>query len=455
MKNHLRNGLLSFALISIISGCSSSDDTETPYTASYLQFYNGSSTSAFTYMRDSDGAELGGVSYADATTLYSLESGDMDVEFYRIDADDKEVNVADLSLNLADGQKSLIILSGNYEQPDFTVHQYTREDLDDHFRVFAISLDSEGASYDLYMSDAGEPFEAATFMANLSYNSLSELAFWGGDSDSEDFDLGDYTLYLTHAGETDVLFESATIGFNYETEYVLALRQSSGGVEGEVEVDMIINSSIVTQYADVDASSQYRIYNSLNEEAVTLTLADNNDISHEEILAANSLSGFTQIDYGDYRLSGMAGTEETLSFNNRLVTLNQGETKAIVVYLDEEGALTSMSFDESNQPQIYDKQIQAVNLVPDYLDIDLYLVRKGETIETAEYRITSIDFGESKSLTLPGDYYELIAVYDSNDDTQVLLDRTELLGLTEDVNYIVTVEPDSTSPTGYKLALLQ
>jgi hypothetical protein len=54
---------------------------------------------------------------------------------------------------------------------------------------------------------------------------------------------------------------------------------------------------------------------------------------------------------------------------------------------------------------------------------------------------------------LPSDYYEVIAVYEDDNEEQVLLDRTALFGFTEEENYIVTVEPADT-PTGYEINVL-
>jgi hypothetical protein len=81
-------------------------------------------------------------------------------------------------------------------------------------------------------------------------------------------------------------------------------------------------------------------------------------------------------------------------------------------------------------------------------------VRQDETIESAEYLIAGLDFEESRSIILPSDFYELIAVFDDSNDTQVLLDRTELLGVNEEVNYIFTVEKTDVSATGFKISIL-
>ena len=154
-------------------------------------------------------------------------------------------------------------------------------------------------------------------------------------------------------------------------------------------------------------------------------------------LGANTLSDFSEVEFGDYRLTAVIGDE---GFNNRLITLNQGESKAFILYRDEEDKVNSISFEESNLPQVFDHQIQIVNLTPDFFDIDIYFVRQDETIESTEYQVSGLDYEESRSFTLPSDFYELIAVYDDSDDTQVLLHRTELLGINEEANYIITVK---------------
>ncbi|MEO9944229.1 MAG: DUF4397 domain-containing protein [Paraglaciecola sp.] len=456
MKNaFLSSAILSLLLLSACGGSSGNGDNT--FSEPYIQFYNGSANSATTLMAEVDGNVLGSATYGDATSLITtLEKGELELEFYRIDADDQEVTVEEMNVNLKNGDKSLIILSGDYETPSFMEYTYTREDLEDHFRILATSVIADGTSYDLYMSEAGEPFSAANFLGAVNYQQLDEFEYWDGDSDSDDFDEGEYIIYLTESGSTEPFYESATISFAFDTEYVLALRTTTGAIQDNVVIDLIINSSSVGNYADDDATAQYRIYNSLDDSSsINLTLAGNDDNTEQELsLSANELSDFTEIDFGDYRLSASLEGDESAVFNNRLITLNQGESKAVVLYRDADEALTAVSFQESSLPQVFDHQIQIVNLAPDYFDIDFYFVRKDETIESAEYLVAGLDYEESRSITLPSDFYELIAVFDDSNDTQVLLDRTELLGINEEVNYIITVEKTDDSATGFEISVL-
>lgn len=443
--------LLSVLLLSACGGSSDNNDTE--FVDSYLQFYNGSANSAATLIAEVDGNTLGTATYGDASGLITAESGDVDLEFYRIDADDQKVTLEEVTVDLSDGEKVLMILSGDYEAPSFIANRFKREDLEDHFRLFATSVITGSAGYDLYMSAAGEPFSAANPLGTINYQQFDELDYWDPDSDSDYFEEGEYILYLTEPGSNEPFYESATISFAYDTEYVLVLRTTSGAIQDNVVVDLIINSSAVANYADEDATGQYRIYNSLDDDtAVSLSLAGNDGTSVDTTLSANTISAFNEVEFGDYRLTATLDDE---AFNNRLVTLNQGESKAIILYRDEDAKLNSISFKESNLPQVFDHQLQIVNLVPDYFDIDFYFVRQDETIESAEYQVAGLDFEESRSIILPSDFYELIAVFDDSNDTQILLDRTELLGINEEVNYIITVEKTDDSATGFKISILK
>lgn len=438
-----------------LSACGGSSSDDSSYSDSYLQFYNGSANSASTIMAEVDSSALGSAAYGDSTSVFTLESGSMDLEFYRTDADDQEVSIEEREVTLRDGEKLLVVLSGDYASPSFEEFRIKREDLADHFRLFVTSVIPDGQSYDLYMSDAGAPFSAASLLGTVNYQGLTEMTYWDPDTDSDDFDEGEYVVYLTLPGEQTPVFESPTIDFIYATEYTMVLRKTTGAIQGNVEIDLVINSSLVDNYADAEATAQYRVYNSLdNLGSVTISFDGNVEESDTVTLQANTLSEFNATNYGDYRLSASTSEDASVAFNNRLVTLNQGESKAIVIYQDSDNKLTSLSFTESILPQVYDHQVQVANLVSDFFDVDFYFVRKDETIETAEYRVLGLDYAQTGRIILPSDYYELIAVYDDNNDTQVLLDRTTLLGVNEETNYIITIEKDVNSATGYVISLL-
>lgn len=449
----LRNVAIGLVAISGLAACGGSDSSS-DYSYAYIQFYNASPNGANVEMREVDGDSFGSAQYGDTTAMYSMDNGEIELEFIRTDSDDQEVLIDTYTVNLKNGDKHLIVMSGDFDSPIISDYSYTRETLEDHFRLFALSVTIDEGSYDFYLAESGDPFEAANFLGTVTASEMIEFDYWDPDDDSDYFDEDEYTIYLTEPGSTEVLFESQTIDFAYETEYLLTMRDVSGAIQSGLVVDTILNSSSVTALTDVEADSQYRIYNSTNiTTALDVTFGGNTD--EEDVafsLDAGELSEFTEIGYGDYRVTVTDTSGEATTLSNKLITLNQGESKAILIY-EKAGALGAVTFVESGLPQAYDKTVNFINLVEDFDDVDFYLVRNDETIDTAEYDLQNLEFGETDSEVLPSDYYEIIAVYEDDNEEQILLDRTALFGFNEEENYIVTVEPADTA-TGYEINIL-
>ncbi len=449
----LRNVAIGLVAISGLAACGGSDSSS-DYSYAYIQFYNASPNGANVEMREVDGDSFGSAQFGDTTAMYSMDNGEIELEFIRTDSDDQEVLIDTYTVNLKNGDKRLIVMSGDFASPIISDYSYTRETLEDHFRLFALSVTIDEGSYDFYLAESGDPFEAANFLGTVTASEMIEFDYWDPDDDSDYFDEDEYTIYLTEPGSTEVIFESQTIDFAYETEYLLTIRDVSGAIQSGLVVDTILNSSSVTALTDVEADSQYRIYNSTNiTTALDVTFGGNTD--EEDVafsLDAGELSEFTEIGYGDYRVTVTDTSGEATTLSNKLITLNQGESKAILIY-EKAGALGAVTFVESGLPQAYDKTVNFINLVEDFDDVDFYLVRNDETIDTAEYDLQNLEFGETDSEVLPSDYYEIIAVYEDDNEEQILLDRTALFGFTEEENYIVTVEPADTA-TGYEINIL-
>lgn len=253
-KQLLLSSILSLALLLSACGTSSSDDSRD--NDAYLQFYNGSANSAPTTMSEADGTNLGTANYSDATSVFSLRKGTLELDFFSTDADGHDVLIHQCEVTLRNGEKLLVVLSGDYESPSFKQYRIERQELDDHFRLLVTSLLPDGKSYDLYMSYGGAPFSAANFLASINYQNLDEMTYWEPDAVSTDFDAGEYVIYVTEVGQQTPIFASPIINFAYATEYVLALRTSTGAIQGNLEIDLLINSSLVTSYADAGATSQ-------------------------------------------------------------------------------------------------------------------------------------------------------------------------------------------------------
>jgi hypothetical protein len=443
------------ALLGGLSACGGSS-SNSDFSYAYLHFYNGSPNGATVYVLDVDeDDDLGSASFGDASSLISTDdTGSLDLEFYRVDSDDQEITVDEMTVTMKTGYKTLVVLQGDFDDPEFIEYRYKRKSLDDHFRLMATSVTLDEQSYDIYMSDSGDPFESANYLGTIVNGELTEYDYWDPDDDSDYFDEDEYTIYLTLPGEDDVVFETTTIDFDYSTEYVLILRDMSGAIQTGMSMDIVLNSTSVTNLTDVDATSQYRIYNSVDSDSsVTVTFSgDDDDEAVETELEPGDITDFTEIEYGDYRITAVINDGSLTTSSNKLVTLNQDESKAIIIYANE-GNLNSLSFEESDTSQAYDKTVNFTNLVDEYSDVDFYLVRSDETIDTAEYSVQSVEYEETETDTIPEDYYEIIAVYEDDNDEQYLLYRLPSYAFEDDTNYFVTLEPSSTSSTGYEIVV--
>ncbi|ALS97250.1 DUF4397 domain-containing protein [Lacimicrobium alkaliphilum] len=443
--------LVCCALLLPACGGSSGSDSDNSYPEAYVQLYNGSPNSASTSLYIDDAA-LGKASYGNATGLYARDEEKTTLSLRRTDASDKVVEIMSQDINLSDGHKSLYLMLGDYKDPELIEHKFERAELDDHFTLHAISAVAD-KEYDLYVAEAGASLTDAHLMGSLIFGELFQAEYWDGDSDSANWNLDDYVVYLTEPGKTEVVYESGTMAFNFETEYVMVIRSSTGASQNNLIVDLIINTARVPSYKDIRAGAQYRFYNSLDAGIGLTATLKGNDIDRSADVAARELSAFSSVKYGDYQISASSENAQW-AFNNRLLTLNQGESKTVVLYSNAQEQLSSLAFEDSDLPQVYEHELNMVNLVKDFSNIDIYFVRQDETVETAEHKLLNLGFAESDDISLPSDYYEIIALYDDNSGNQTLLYRTQSLAIDEEVNYVVSVEPDSSSASGYRIALL-
>ncbi|MBB1381303.1 hypothetical protein H5071_04815, partial [Shewanella sp. SR41-2] len=142
-------------------------------------------------------------------------------------------------------------------------------------------------------------------------------------------------------------------------------------------------------------------------------------------------------------------------FDNLLVTFNQDEVKSLLIYQQEDSSVKGMVIEQDLRPRAFEYKVDVVNLAYDYDDLTVYFVRASETIETAEYTLTDLDFVEKLSLTLPEDDYEINIVYEADNGTQTLVYQSDSISFDGDSNYTFVLTPDTTSALGHRLTSLQ
>ncbi|MGP9801743.1 hypothetical protein [Rheinheimera sp. NSM] len=434
----------------MLTGCgsSSSDDTSDTYTSSYIQLYNGSanSTSTRLLLTDSDDNTVlaGSAVYTDATSLVTYTPATYDISLSRLNSDGDDISMLDSSITLRQSYKHLLFLTGDYSNPELLTLQFLRDDsLTDSFKLYVVSLLPDNNTYDVYLSTSDTGFDDATLAATLSYSQISAVL---------EFDRGNYIVYITEAGSRDILFQSSKYNFEYLTEYVLVPRIASGPLAGNMAVDVINNTTTVANLTDLTAAAQFRLYNSVDSAGSSDIYLDG-DIAVAS-LTTDSLSDYVELAAKDYRLSA-ADEQGQLFLNNALLTLNQGESKAVVLYQNAAAATVVMVVEESNTPQIYDFDLNVVNTIFDYSALSVYFVPPNETIDTTEYYITSVNRGAQKEINLPDGEYTIFLLYTDDNKNKTLLAESDMQQFVAGSNYLLVAEPDNGSSSGYKLSLLR
>ncbi|MBZ9612887.1 DUF4397 domain-containing protein [Rheinheimera maricola] len=438
---------LVFSQLVMLTGCgSSSDDTSSTYTSSYIQLYNGSANSANTrlILTDSDDSSylIGSASYTDATSLVDYTPDTYQFTLSRLNSSGDDVSVLESEIELKQSYKHLLLLSDDYASPDLLHIAFLRDDsLTDNFKLYVANLLSADHSYDLYISNSEQAFADATLVTTLSYQQISEPV---------EFALGNYKIYLTDAGSREPVFISPTYHFSYLTEYVLVPRLASGPLRGNIAVDIIGNSTTVSTLSDLDAVAQFRLYNSIDNLLNTQVMLNNETLLTE--LSSDTFSDYVQLDAADYRLTA-TDSSNAIVIKNALLTLNQGESKAMVLYTNEYNAASAIVVEESLLPQIYDFDINVVNVIADYTALSLYFVAPSQTIDTTDLYISSLKYAAQTAISLPDGEYRVLLVHTDSNSNKTLLAETDFEQFVTGSNYLLIAEPDENY--SYKLSLLR
>lgn len=437
--------MLCFGLLSGCGGSNSSDANT--YTSSYIQFYNGSTNSAATRLTltnsDDVTSYVGSATYADSTSLITMSTGSYGYKLTRYNSVGDEVSVYTSTIALRQSYKHLLLMLGDYTTPDLLEVSFLRDDgLASEFNLYVVNALDDTKNYDLYIGDAETDFSGAKLVSTLGYRQVSS---------KQTYTLGRYHIYVTEAGSNEVLFKSPLFNFEYTTDYVLVPRIASGQLEGIVAIDIIGNTTTVTNLTDELAEAQVRIYNSINS-AGSANIYLNNNLAIAG-LAPDTLSDFVRTNAADYRLSA-TDNDNRFFINNALLTLNQGNSKTAIFYTGQNGEPLTAVLTDSDLPQIYDFKINILNTVMDFASLGIYFVRSNETISSSQYYISTLARGANSSLTIPDNSYQILLVHTDSNGNRSLLAQTEVTKFLNGRNYTLIAEPDNGSFSGYKLSLI-
>ncbi|RYV02432.1 hypothetical protein SOPP22_10295 [Shewanella sp. OPT22] len=475
-----------------LSGCGSSDDDNDK--TGYIKFYNASKNSPAVFLtvdedlnsNDSDDFEntYSAVEYGIATSDKSVPTGK---QFYELawqdddskDRDDLEL-IAEGQVKIKNEAVQLIVLTGDILQPEttlFDIPVIDEEDDDDNdlFNFRVLNVHPNAKSVELHYSKSNETFNEAKPIVQLA---LKEL------SDNQKFDQDDYTFYITEAGETDVLFTSEEMSFDYPSQYILVIRENSGAGNLPYILDRVSTSS-TTEHQDFNASAKFKVFNGVTEHELIpsyqssfdLYVGGVDDSADVAALKAGEFSKYLALSKGDYGIDITATNEQEPLLKNHLLTMPENAIRTVFFYLKEEAVdedgdgdvdedddgevdeyevkINSIIIPNSQRESIYDHGITMVNLVDhdDFESVEIFFVRSDETIETAKYS-SIVDYEESNSITLINNTYQVFAIA-TYSGSSTILHSTELTLNEESKELFMIIETDAESTSGYSLTVTQ
>ncbi|WP_144212363.1 hypothetical protein [Shewanella donghaensis] len=447
-------GLMMLGLSSLaMAGCDSiagDDDDSDSDSIAYIQYYNASANSTETSLVMDD-YEYTSIEFGDSMPRYSYDTGSVEMELYGLDENGDSLSIYAEDMSLDNEDNHLFVLYGDYHSPELLNIIYDRSDMDDlnddddneysKMQVLAANVTNEDMTFDAYISLDSDSYEDATMIGNVSYRGVtSDLIL----------DTDDYIVYLTEQGTDNVLFTSSSMSLTTETVYKFIIRNSFGSGDLKVVIDSVDSTTSPTSYTNIDATADFRIYNGLEERSLNVDVVSKVESHYLLDIAPFTVSEYQQTGFNDYGVTVTDASSSEVLLDNVLVTFNQDDVRTLLLYQDEE-TIQGMVIEHDLRPRAYEYNVDIVNLSQDYDDLTVYFVRSTETIESAEYTITDLDFTDQDSLVLLQDDYEINVVYESDTGTQTLLYQSELMSFDGETNYSFVLTPDTSSQFGYQL----
>ncbi|PAJ76171.1 hypothetical protein CJF42_01450 [Pseudoalteromonas sp. NBT06-2] len=425
------------ALIGLaLTGCgSSSSDSNNN---GYIQLYNGSYNSPKTFLFIED-VQRTGSKFGAVSTRHSYQSDTYEVsyEYQNDDGDYKSIFEQDVKIN--SDQKQLIIMTGDFAEPTFT--EISIEDVDESnsddelFSLAFINTVGSDVNFDVYLASEDDDFTDADFVTTTTKLSASDFITYTE---------GKFSLYITKAGEDEVIFRSTETSLYDGISYIAIIRDVYGVTDGSITIDLVSDSNNVIALKHEDAQGQIHFYNSLNQyENVTFT-ATNLDNSTAPI-ASDSFSEYMKLVPGDYTISMTDEATGEVVIEKYLITLNREESLAAIVYQDNDRIQPSMkSITENLSPNSTSHDIQIINLINssngiELSQLDVFFTKSGESIEDTNTFAKNITKYQHKSVAIDNETYTIQVVFDDDGQLRSLITVPEQ-AFTQDGNYIIVLE---------------
>lgn len=444
MTNSLLKAALPLSLMSILVGCGGSDGSSD---TGYVQLYNGSYNSPYTRLFV-DETERSGTNFADVTTRHNYSTGTYDLSFEYLDANDSYITISEQEVSIKGDKTELIVMSGNFDEPTFTELSVPISSDTDEFNLGFYNITGEDTSYDIYLATDDGVFESAELFSSAQY--LSELEL-------QTLEEGYYTIFITEAGSTDVVYESESVYFYDEESYVAMIRPSYATEENGITLDIVTDNNYVTALKHQSALGQLRFINTVDDYSpVSFSTTRGTTVNDTNTVASDTYTDYIELSPNSYSVA-MYDEEGTKLADNFLMTLEREQSAVGVFYNDIDNGLRMMSVEENLTPSSYSHTISVINLIESYAgqtvsEVDVYFTLNGETVDDATNVIDGLDRYDQEEIDVDDEAYTVYAVYEDNGQQIVLIQQSDI-DFTEEGNYILILEHDETTSSGFKMSV--
>ena len=444
MTNPLLKVALPLTLLGVLSGCGSDDSASS---TGYVQMYNGSYNSPYTRLFVEE-TERSGADFAEVTTRHNYSTGTFDVSFEYLDANDSYITISDQEISIKSDKTQLVVMSGDFAEPTFTELTVPISSDTGEFNLAFFNITGEDTSYDIYLATDDGVFESATLFASAQY--LSEL-------DLQSVDEGYYTIFITPAGSSDVVYESSSVYLYDEASYVAIIRPSYATELSGITLDVVTDNNYVTELKHQSALGQLRFINTLDDYSpVSFSVTRGTTETPTNTVSSDAYTDYIELSPNSYSVA-MFDEQGNKLADNFLMTLEREQSAVGIFYNDIDNGLRMMSVEEHLTPSSYSHTVSVVNLIESYAgqsvtDIDVYFTLDGETVDDTSNVVDGIDRYDQEEQVVDNEIYTVYAVYEDNGQQIVLIQQSDM-DFTQEGNYILILEHDETTATGYKMSL--
>ncbi|MGL4714180.1 MAG: DUF4397 domain-containing protein, partial [Shewanella sp.] len=391
------------------------------------------------------------VFFGDAMPRFTSTPGVSAVEVMGKDAADKEVSIYKESIELKVATDHFFVLHGDFASPALLNINYSRTELDNQnaeadkskMQLLIAHTATEAPAYDAYIAKADKSFADAVMLGSVAYGEVSTPQI---------LDTGDYKIYLTAAGTTNISYTTASINFKTKVPYKLILRESFGASDAKISLDSVDSTTNVRNHVALGASVDYRVFNGLDADIIDVKVASNKQAHTFTQIPSFGVTSYQGAEFNDFNVSVFESKTQTKLLDNVLITLNQDEIKTIFIYEQtnlQGRQVKAMEMKQTQTSSPYAVKFDMVSFA-DKSNLTVYFLKANDTIETAAYKISAVNPATPQSLTVPAGEYS-IKVISVENGTKTVIYASDLMDFSDEDNVTMVLNKDASTGFGYNL----